>query len=82
MPLVMSLEGPQIRPVDRMLGKTLAVMPKPWVRRIASLTGLSATVPQPIPPASTSLFAPFKEHPLILLLGLAGGLWYAARRKS
>ncbi len=78
MPMLMSLEGPQLSAVERFRVQP----PKSWVKAHARLlNGLGATVPPPVPPMPpVTFFGALMAHPVVLVLGVFGGFWLAGSK--
>lgn len=66
MPHVMSLEGPPPSRLDQIRARLYGTAPKPMLRGALG---------------ASELLAPFKAHPLVLVLGVAAGLWYGAKKR-
>jgi hypothetical protein len=78
MPLLMSLEGPALTRTDQIRAQLLGAS-KPWWKLRSRFLG--ATVPQPLPPiAEPGILDVFMAHPVVLVLGIFGGLWLAGSK--
>lgn len=62
MPVLMSLEGPQLSRLDEIRGQLAQATPKPILRASVQFQGL---------------VDPWKAHPWVFVLGLVGGIFLA-----